>query len=57
MRAVTVYPRIPSPIATVLQPHAKRRGIPVATLVQRIIEAVANDDIVDAVLDDKESAQ
>lgn len=40
-------------VADYLQPHAEARGITVNRLASRILEAIAADEIVDAVLDDK----
>jgi hypothetical protein len=37
-----------------LQPHADARGVDVAELKRRILAAVALDDMVDAVLDDRD---
>lgn len=37
-----------------LVPHAEKRGIAVTTLVQRLVETILHDDMVDAVLDDQE---
>lgn len=39
-----------------LRPHADRRGITVNALARRIIDTVADDDLIDAILDDREVA-
>jgi len=38
-----------------LQPYAARRGLAVKELCRRILNAVAEDDLVDAILDDLEN--
>lgn len=43
---------IPRTVLVELLPHAGRRGISINDLVRRIVEAVATDHLVDAVLDD-----
>lgn len=50
--------RIAVPAATIerLAPHATKRKITIRELVNRILASVATDDLVDAVLDDKEKA-
>ncbi len=45
---------IPADIAHALEPHAQERGLQVADLVRRLIEAIVEADLVDAVLDDAE---
>jgi predicted transcriptional regulator len=37
-----------------LKPHADKRGIAATTLVQRIVIALLEDNLIDAVLDDQE---
>lgn len=39
-----------------LDPHAAARGIELADLIQRIVLAVAEHELVDAVLDDREAS-
>lgn len=47
---------IPIDVLDELQPHAARRGIHVNKLVRLIVEQVADENMVDAVLDDAEVA-
>ncbi len=42
----------PRDILESLRPHAQARGISANELVRRIVEAVADDGLIDAVLDD-----
>lgn len=44
---------IPRTVIDALDPHAQRRGVPVAELVNRLLETIATESMVDAVLDDK----
>ncbi len=46
------YMHISNDTAALLRPHAARRGIPPRDLARRILETVAGNDLVDAVLDD-----
>lgn len=41
---------------TVIRRHAAKRSIAVENLMSRLIEVVAKDDMVNAILDDKEEA-
>ena len=43
---------VPVDVLDALAPHAARRGLSVNALVRRIVETVADEGIVDAVLDD-----
>lgn len=43
---------VPVDVLDALMVHAARRGISVNELVRRIVETAADDDLVDAILDD-----
>jgi len=47
----------PTDILDALKPHAERRSLSVNALARLIVETVADDDMVDAVLDDGETEQ
>lgn len=47
----------PVDVLACLGPHAAKRGIHVNQLARRIVETVADENIVDAVLDDLEDAE
>lgn len=44
-------------LANALRPHAARRGLTVTTLAHRLLEAVVEDGLICAVLDDAEAAR
>ena len=44
---------IPSEALKALRPHAERRNLSVNALVRRIVETVADEGMIDAVLDDR----
>lgn len=44
-------------ISTRLKPQADRRNISVSALAHTLLETIANSDLVDAVLDDREEIQ
>lgn len=44
----------PADVLEALRPHAERRGVHPNALARRIVECVVDDDLVDAVLDDRE---
>lgn len=44
---------IPSSVLSGLQPDASRRGMEVGPFVCRLLDAIASDGLVDAILDDK----
>lgn len=46
------YAHISHDTAAALLPHADRRGIPLRVLAKQLLEVIARDDLVDAILDD-----
>lgn len=48
---------VPVDVLALLSPHAARRGINANQLIRRLIEAIIDDDMVDAVLDDADEVR
>lgn len=47
--------RFPAETINLLRPEAARRGIHVNALVRSLIKIITEDDMIDAILDDKDS--
>ncbi len=52
-RARRFWVELPRDLRPQLAPHAAARGVSVQTLIRELIQAVADDAMVDAILDDR----